>query len=657
MNGLQSHIYEFGEFRVDAAKRLLARRGGEIIPLKPKVFETLLYLIQNNGKILDKDELLSAIWADTIVEENNLSQNISILRRILGENKSEHRFIVTVPGRGYKFVAEVRELSEVQSSKFKVQSLIESEIVVPEFQNKPQDNSESETWNLKPEPDRNRRPKTEVQKPNRFWLFSLSVLSVLAIGAASFYLWRGGEKFVDAPVKTIAVLPFKPLVAENRNEALELGMADTLINKISSSEAIIVRPLGSVRRFNNLEQDVLQAGRELGVDSVLEGTIQTSGDRIRIAARLVSTGDGKQLWTETFDEKFTDIFAVQDSISNKVLSALTLQLSGEARRRLTKHETENVEAYQLYMKGRFHASRLILPEVTKGIEYFNQAIALDPNYALAYVGIAQAYTAFSLSGDVPANDAMPKAKTAALRAVELDANLPESQVAVGFIAFWYDWNWSEAGKKYQRAIELDPNNATAHFFYAHLNSNLGRHAEALTMVKRARELDPLSLITNSAEGQFLFFAGQPDEAVYRLNKTLELDPNFWHTHLVLSMIYAEKEMFAEAVTEAEKAAQVSGKNSQALAIKGYALAKSGDLAEARILLYELQKLSAIRYVPSYNFAIIYNALGETETALDYLEKAFAEKNVLMVFLKVDPKWNNLRNKPRFIELMRRMNFQ
>ena len=257
-------------------------------------------------------------------------------------------------------------------------------------------------------------------------------------------------------------------------------MADTLINKLSSSEEIIVRPLSSVRRYNSLEQDVLQAGRELGVDSVLEGTIQTANDRIRIAARLVRTSDGKQLWTETFDEKFTDIFAVQDSISKKVLAALTLKLTGDEQKRLAKRDTENVEAYQLYMKGRFHASRLILPEARKGIEYFEQAIALDPNYALAYVGIAQAYISFTLSGDVPANEAMPKAKAAALKAIELAPNLPESQVAVGMIDFWYEWNWAEAEKKYRRALELDPKNAPAYYFYAHLNSNLGNHAEALT---------------------------------------------------------------------------------------------------------------------------------------------------------------------------------
>jgi len=649
MNEPQTPIYEFGDFRLDAAKRLLLKGVDEIVPLMPKAFDTLLYLVRHSGRVVEKDELMSEIWADTIVEENNLTQNISVLRRVFGEKPGEHRFIVTVPGHGYKFVADVK----VSSSKFQVSSSVDSEISNLKLQNKPENNNESETGNRKPETDEDQRPKTENRKPTHFWLVAGFGAVIIGLSLLGFYTRLGNEKSVHAQIKTVAVLPFKSLVAEKRDEALELGMADTLISKLGGGEEITVRPLSAIRRYNSVEQDSLIAGRELNVEAVLDGTIQTSGGRIRVSAKLLRTGDGKQLWTGQFDEKFTDIFAVQDAISERVAAALKIRLGNAEKKR----PTENVEAYQLYMKGRFHASRLILPEARKGIEYFNQAIALDADYALAYVGIAQAYTAFSLSGDVPANDAMPKAKTAALRAVELNPNLPESHVAAGLVEFWYEWNWKEAENKYQRALELDLNNAPAHYFYAHLNSNLGRHAEALRLAKRARELDPLSLITNSVEGQFLFFAGQTEEAVSRLNKTLELDPNFWHAHLILSGIYAENRQFPEAVAEAEKAAQVSGENSQAVAVKGYALAKSGNLAEARAVLERLRELSKTRYVPAYNFAIIYNALGETETTLDYLEKAFAEKNVLMVFLKVEPKWNNLRKEPRFLDLMRRMNFE
>jgi DNA-binding winged helix-turn-helix (wHTH) protein/TolB-like protein/Flp pilus assembly protein TadD len=630
----QAHIYGFGNFCVNAAKRLLLKGEGETIPLMPKAFDTLLYLVEHHGKLIEKDELMAAIWADTIVEENNLTQNISILRRVLGEKHGENRFIATVPGHGYKFVAEVRKIDAAE----RPEPLVGADGSNPVL-------TESETLKIK---DRT---------TNRFWFAALAAFSVFALGSFGFYQWRANATFADLPIKTIAVLPFKPLVAESGNEALGMGMADTLINKISTSGEIIVRPLGSVSRYNALEQDSLLAGRQLAVDSVLEGNIQTSGERIRISARLIRTGDGKQLWTGQFDEKFTDIFAVQDSISERVLAALALNLSGDEKKRLTKRYTEDVEAYQLYMRGSFHASKLILPEAQKGVEYYQQAIAIDPNYALPYVGLAQAYVGFSLSGDIPANETMLKAKAAALRAVELDQTTAESQVAAGMIAYWYDWNWSEAEKRFRRALELDANNARAYFFYAHLNSTLGRHEEAITMGKRARELDPLSLITNSAEGQFLFYAGRSDEALSRLHKTLELYSDFWHTHLILSNVYTEKGMFAEAVAEADTAANLSGGNFQAVATRGYALAKSGKLAEAQAVLAELQKSSATRYVAPYNFAIIYNALGETHTALDYLEKAFAEKNVLMVFLKIDPKWNNLRNDPRYNALLRRISLQ
>jgi DNA-binding winged helix-turn-helix (wHTH) protein/TolB-like protein/Tfp pilus assembly protein PilF len=629
----QAHDYEFGNFRVNAAKRLLLKGEGETIPLMPKAFDTLLYLVEHHGKLIEKEELMGAIWSDTIVEENNLTQNISILRRVLGEKHGDNRFIVTVPGHGYKFVAEVRKMDAAGKPK----RLFAADGSNPVL-------TEAET------------PKINDRTTRRFWFTALAAFGVFALSSLGFYLWRANAKS-DAPIKTIAVLPFKPLVAENGNEALGLGMADTLINKISTSGEIIVRPLGSVSRYNALEQDSLLAGRELGVDSVLEGNIQTSGDRIRISARLSRTGDGKQLWAGQFDENFTNIFAVQDSISERVLAALTLKLSGDKQKRLTKRYTENVEAYQLYMRGSFHASKLILPEATKAVEYYQQAIVIDPNYALPYVGLAQAYAGFSLSGDIPANETMLKAKAAALRAVELDQTMAESQVAAGMIAFWYDWNWSEAEKRFGRALELDVNNGRAYFYYAHLNSTLGRHEEAITMGKRARELDPLSLIANSAEGQFLFYAGRSDEALSRLQKTLELYSDFWHTHLTLSNIYTEKGMFAEAVAEADTAAKLSGGNFQAVATRGYALAKSGNLAAAQSVLAELQKSSATRYVAPYNFAIIYNALGETHTALDYLEKAFAERNVLMVFLRIDPKWKNLRNDPRYKALLERISLQ
>lgn len=576
INEPQTQIYEFDDFRVDAMKRLLLKGNGEPVPLTPKVFDTLLYLVRHAGKIVEKDELMREIWTDTIVEENNLSQNISILRRVLGEKRGEHRFIVTIPGRGFSFVAVVS-----------------------------------------PTP---KEPKKTL-------------------------------------IKSIAVLPFKPLVAENRDEILEIGMADTLISQLDGKREVVVRPLTSVRRFGGLEQDAAQAGRALNVESVLDGNIQRWGDNIRVNVRLVRVADDSLLWTGTFYEKFTDIFVVQNAISKKVAAALSPQLSGDELKRLNKGSTENVEAYQLYLKGRFFAAKLTPAETQTGISYFQQAIDIDPSYALAYVGLANAYFTLPLTSDMPPKEFAPKARAAVQKAIEINDTLDEAYVPRGWISFWYDWDWKAAENYDRRALELNPNLAAAHEPYAHLLSNTGRHAEALAEIRRARELDPLNLRINALEGQFLIHAGRADEALTRLQKTYELMPNFWMTRLFASSAYIEKGMYQEAVNEAEKAREFSGTSTHPLAFKGYALAQSGNPAEARAVLDELSEIQQKRYVPPYCFALIYQGLGEREKTLDWLERGFQERDPKMTFLKVEPKWNDLRSELRFVNLMQRMNFE
>jgi len=659
-NGLQSQFYEFDEFRIDVVKRLLLRDTGETIPLTPKIFDTLLYLVENNGKVIEKDELMSAIWTDTIVEENNLNKNISVLRRVLGEKPGEHRFIVTVPGHGYKFVADVTKEREMSEPSAVVDGSTASQLQISD--DELQTENQSQIKNLKSEiiinpkianqfaTDKGQR--TKDGKSNRFWFVAVFIGFIISLSLLGFYVWRGNEKSVVAPIKTIAVLPFKSLGAENRNEALELGMADTLISKLGGEE-IIVRPLGSVSRYARLEQNSLTAGRELDVETVLDGTIQTADNRIRISTRLFRVSDGKQLWTGQFDEKFTDIFAVQDSISERVTAALKIRLGGNVKKRYT----ENVEAYQFYMKGRFHLLKAIKSDTEKSISYFVQAIEADPNYALAYAGLADAYRGQVVGGEMPSAEFMPKARAVANKAIELDETLAEAYANLGHVMFYYDRNWNAAENQYKRALELNPNSVDGLQFYALLLSSAGRHAEALAKIKRARELDPLNLRVNALEGMFLLHAGQTDEAIARLEKTLELDSNFRLANLFVARTYTEKGMFAEAVAATRKARELSAVSTEPIAYGAYPLAKSGKVTEARAALDEMLKLSTTRYVPPYNFALVYNALGESEKALDYLEKGFAEKDVRMVFLKVEPKWNNLRDEPRFMDLMRRMNFE
>ena len=488
---------------------------------------------------------------------------------------------------------------------------------------------------------------------------AILVTSALVIGFWAFS-HRHSQKVANAlssPEKRIAVLPFKPLAPENRDQVLELGMADSLIAKLSNIREIVVRSLNSVRKYSGLDQDPVAAGRELEVSSVLEGNVQKSGDRIRVSARLINVADGSSLWANTFDEKFTDVFAVQDAISQKVADALALRLSGEENKRLTRRYTENVEAYQLYLTGRYHWNKLTPPEITKSIEFFKKAIELDPTYALAYFGLADAYRSLAPTSEVPSNDTLPQAQAAATKALELDETLAEPHATLAFIHTWYDWNWSAAEREAKRAIELNPNWSFGHIAYAQMLSVTGRSQEAIAEGARAVELDPLSLIVNALNGYHLHLARRDDEAIARLKKTLELDSSFWIAHQFLGIAYVEKKMYPEAIAEFSQAVKLSGGNTEPLALNGYVSVLSGDTAKGRAVLQELKSLESQRYVPPSNLALLSYVLGEKDEAFSWLEKAYQDRDIRLCRLKVDSKWDSMRSEPRFVEILKRIGLQ
>lgn len=643
-------LYEFDKFRLDVAERLLSREG-ERVALAEKAFDTLCALVRRGNRLVRKDELLNEVWPDAIVEENNLDKNVSLLRQVLGERDGRGKFIETVRGHGFRFVPEVRQVDEREKSKKpgEESNTVAGYARASQSTAEPLTVIESQLTDLTSQ-NETRRPRTRSSYTKSKTLLFAGLTLLIVASVTGVYFWR--KPSLNTTAKTVAVLPFKSLIPEQRDAALEFGMADALISKLSDSEEITVRPLSAIRRYDSPEQDSIAAGRELNVEAILEGSLQTSGDRIRVSARLFRVSDGKQLWASQFDEKFTDIFAVQDSISERVATALRIRLTNNEK----KHDTDNVEAYQLYMKGRYHALRLTREETTKAISYFQQAIALDPNYALPHLGIARAYIPMALTSGLPSWEVIPKAKESALRAVEIDQSIGDGHATIGMMSFWYDWDWQAAEKQFLRALDLDPKSSEAHFGYAHLLSNSGRHEKALEEIRLARELDPLSLVPNALEGQILFFAQRYDESVVRLQKTIDLEPNFWLSHLFISRVYSEKGMHAEAVAAAKRAGELSG-NSQSQAYRAYALAKWGKLSEARALVDELLKLTNDTYVPPYNLALAYNAVGEREKALQYLEKGFAEKDVRMVFLKVEPFWHNLRSEPRFLDVLKRMRIE
>lgn len=483
---------------------------------------------------------------------------------------------------------------------------------------------------------------------------AIAVTAVIAAAAVSyFYFFAPNTK---AAINSVAVLPFVNASGNADVEYLSDGMTDSLINSLSQLPNLSVKARSSVFRYKGKEVEPKQVASELSVQAILNGRVVQRGDALTLYLSLVDARSGDQLWGEQYNRKLTELVALQSEIALDVSQKLRVRLSGADERKLAKNYTAKPEAYQLYLKGRYHVLKLTLPEMQTGISLFQQAIQIDPAYALAYVGLADAYRSLALAGGMPPAEFLPKAKAAAQKAIEIDDTLADAHSELGFIIFWYDWDWKEAENQCKRALDLNPNNADSHLFYAHLLSNTGRHAEALAEIKLARELDPLNLRTGTLEGQFLTYAGQADEALARLQKALELEPNSWFAHLGVSSAYIEKGMFSEAVAEARKARVVNSVNSQPVVLLSYALAKSGKQAEARAVLDQLLKLSTERYVPPHDIALIYNGLGSRDEALAWLERGFEPRDPKMVFLKVDPKWNNLRDDPRFQDLLRRVGF-
>ncbi len=609
-------MFQFDGFSLDPQKRLLCDAEGNAVSLTPKAFDILVYLIERAGEVVEKEAILSAVWGDTIVEENNLTQNVSSLRRALGERHRENRYIATVPGRGYKFVANV--------------------VANPVLTN----------------PTERPQVADEPASRTRSFLLIAAAITLLILAAASFYFFYSHDTKAGHEIKSIAVLPFRSITPQGRDEVLEHGMAEALIMKLGAMGEIIVRPKSSLRDLNLEEKDISAAGRLLNVEAILEGSIQNAGDRVRVSANLWRVSDGRQIWSGQFDERSADIFALQDSISDRVASAL--RISPLVRKKSTN--PVNVDAYQAYMRGNFHASRLILPEVLKGIEFYEQAIAIDPNYALAYVGLANAYRALVLTNDADPSVMMPKAKDAAQKAVEADNTLAEAHTALAITSFWYDYDWKSSERHYLTALDLNKNSPQARLFYAHLLSNLGRHEEALAQLKLARELDPISLVAQALEGQALFFAGRHDDAVEILETTVAMEPNFWLAHLFIARIHLDREDYEGAIRSAATASKITNGNAEAMATIGFAHAKSGRIDEARGVIDELQNRKGTRYVPLYAIAQIHVALGENDAAIELLEAALQHKAPGMTFLKVDPKWKGLNYDPRFKELLQRMNF-
>ncbi|HXI90002.1 MAG TPA: winged helix-turn-helix domain-containing protein, partial [Blastocatellia bacterium] len=663
-------VYEFDNFRLDAGERQLSRDGAPIT-LPSKAFDLLLALVENSGRLVEKGEIYSRVWGDQVVEESNLTVQISAIRKALGERTRNPRYIVTVPGYGYRFVGDVVNPAEDREVVIETQTL--SHIVI-EKEEADDDNSRqrlSDDDSLKgvkalpPVPPGQQmfagRLWRRTESPARRAFVALAV--VLAAGLALLVYYSLSKRTSPNPqltlanqIKSIAVLPFKPLVADSRDESLEMGMADTLIARLSNIRGINVRPISAVRKYANIEQDAIAAGREQKVDAVLDGQIQKSGGRIRVTVRLVRVEDGAPIWASQLDDKMTDIFAVQDSISERVAGVLALKLTGEEKGQLAKHDTDNTEAYQLYLIGRYHLNRLTDDGFLKSLEYFQQAIEKDSNFAVAYTGMAESYNALGDFNVLRPKEVYPKARTAVQKALELDDTLAQAHTALAVVKVNYDWDWSGAEREFKRAIELNAGDSEAHGEYGFYLAFMGQFDEAIAEMRRSQELDPVSLVRITGVAQVLLIARRYDESIEQCRKALEMDPNLGFAHWLLGCAYLWKGMPEPAIQALQKSIPLSGDSPDEPASLGLAYALSGKSGEARKILEELTQRSKRKYLSSSVIAVLHAALGERDQAFALLDKAYDERDTLLLLLKVEPMFDPLRSDPRFADLMRRVGF-
>jgi len=635
-------FYDFGRFRVKPDERVLLR-GDELVPLTPKAFDILLALLENDGRLVHKDDLMKKVWPNTFVEEGNLTQNVSLLRKALGESANSSQFIETVPRRGYRFVAPVTRiggngghLSELPNKDLlrnAPASLTEKPSLVPE-------KSKLETRNLKLE-----------TTPRRVTAVALTAAAVLLTVVGIAYLsGRGKAGATPSVIQSIAVLPFIDDSPDADADYLDDEIAESLVNSLTKLPKLRVVPRSVMISYKGRNVDPRKVGQELNVRAVVTGRIHRHGDTISIQADLIDLDSVSQIWGQHYDRRLADILLVQEEISRDIFENLRLKLNVE--------EQKQLEAYRLYLKGRNAWNKRTPEGLQQGIDYFQQAINTDPNYAAAYAGLADCYNMQVIYGVHQPKDGFPKAKEAAVKALEMDETLAEAHTSLAFVKFRWDRDRLEAEREFQLAIKYKPTYAPAHQWYSSYLVALERFDEAIAEAKRTSELEPLSFTASSHLGWILYLSGRTDEAIAQCTKILSLDPNSFPAHRYLGLAYEQKGMYPQAIDEFQKGVKISG-SPLILALLGHAYAVSGKTTEARAVLSDLHDLSeapdveARRYVSPYTVAAIYAGLGEKDQAFKWLERAFEERDVWLMNLKVDPVFAKLRSDRRFQDLLTR----
>jgi DNA-binding winged helix-turn-helix (wHTH) protein/TolB-like protein/Flp pilus assembly protein TadD len=611
----QPEVFAFGPFVLDRRRRTLSREGAAVT-ITPKAFDLLVVLIERAGEVVPKDELMATLWPDTSVEEGNLTFQISTLRKALGPEGAA--YVTTVPGRGYHFAGPVAPA--IDATETVVESEERTTITLSESRRSP-------------------------------WLWAAVAVVLASVIGMGFVFLRGPDRPAPGPIaiRSFAVLPFKPIAASQRDEAFEVGMADTLITRLSHMPGVVIRPTSSIRGFTRLDQDPLAAGRSLDVDAVLEGSIHRHGSRMRVTVRLLRTSDGKPLWAGQMDEPSNDLFAVQDRVAEGVTRVIVPAISRPAQEQIARRLTDDLQAYDQYVKGRYW----MFADAERAEEFFRRAIAHDPEFAAAWAGIANSWLAYSRFSNVPVDDLFVKVRSAATRALALDPGSADAHAALAQVYF-HDLDWKRAEAEFRRALELNPSSDVAHGQYTYLLLFTGRAEEAVEHVRRAQEIDPLTPTWSCLLGFALDCAGRNEEAVRHLEETARLHPNVVPVYLHLGMALTNGGQPRRGVEMFQRSLDLGAEPSQLLAMQAWAYALAGERELALRIVRDLETRAQREPVAASGIALAWTGLGDLDRAFEWLDRGLEHRLFLVRTVTIHRGFAPVRADPRYAEVRRRL---
>ena len=649
----QRHV-RFGVFELDLRFNELRKRGIKV-KVQEQPCQILAVLLEHAGEIVSREDLRNRLWpSDTFVDfDHSLNTAIMRLREVLGDSSESPIFIETVSRRGYRFIAPVEEFfpqaADVQAHVY------------------PQGNAEIAAHGTPERPGEpgalHIAPSSGSKQRRALWAERVTpaLALVLVVATAVSFAFREGRRVAPpaaaaTSLKSIVVIPLENLSGDKDQDYFADGMTDELIASLAKIKELRVISRTSAMEYKGTHKPLSEIAKELKVDAVVEGTVVRAGNRVRITAELVQVSTDRHLWADTYEGEMNNILALQSRVAAAIVNEIRVNLTPEEQQRLTTPPVVNAQAYEDYLKGRYYWNKRSEEGLTKAVGYFQSAAAKDPQYALAYAGLADCYDllATTIVGSMPATEAAPRAKAAALRALEIDNSLVDAQLTLASIKLNYDWDWKGAESEFRQVVEMNPNHATAHQRYSLYFAAMGRPQESIQEIQRALALDPLSLSINFSYGWRLYFAREYDQAIRQLKSTIDLDADFVLAHLVLGQAYEEKGARSLAIEELKKAVSLSPRSPLMLAGLARGEAVAGNRAEAQKILQGLNEMAKREYVSPFYVAIVYTGLGEDNQAMDWLQRAHKDRSNGLIFITVDPELDSLRSLAKFKDLQRQM---